>query len=331
VLTNLSNTSGQPNAVVVIQSGLQVQPVCLVDQNGNAVSPGGGGTATALATLTTAVVVSGSTAPTANQVLTAVSGSVATWQNSASGFTNPMTTAGDLIDGGSGGAAQRLGVGTVGQVLTVSSGTVPAWQAAPFTNPMTTPGDIIYESSGTAPTRLAGNTSTQREFLLSQGSGSAASAPTWSVVPGQYLCAPHAYAPGSKVSFTSTVPTFAAVASGTACTNTFTASSTGNVVVVASFNAQISASGGVAVFNLAALGTTTPTFGNTVAPSISGSGTGEHFMMQWYVMGLTSGSAYTFDLLQAVASGDTITVNANGTASTSSIGEPILLTVAASL
>ena len=43
-----------------------------------------------------------------------------------SGFANPMTTAGDLIKGGSGGTAQRLAIGSNGQVLTVSGG-APAW------------------------------------------------------------------------------------------------------------------------------------------------------------------------------------------------------------
>lgn len=47
------------------------------------------------------------------------------------GFANPMTTAGDIIVGGTGGAAGRLGIGTAGQVLTVNSGaTVPEWKAA---------------------------------------------------------------------------------------------------------------------------------------------------------------------------------------------------------
>lgn len=45
------------------------------------------------------------------------------------GFANPMTTAGDLIDGGASGTPQRLGIGTTGQVLTVVSG-APAWAAA---------------------------------------------------------------------------------------------------------------------------------------------------------------------------------------------------------
>lgn len=49
----------------------------------------------------------------------------------ASSLTNPMSSAGDVIIGGTGGAAQRLGVGTDGQVLTVASG-APAW-AGPAT------------------------------------------------------------------------------------------------------------------------------------------------------------------------------------------------------
>ena len=73
-----------------------VQAVTLVDESGNPVTPGGG-TATALATTTTPVNVSAATAPTLNQVLTATSGSAATWQNPSSGFANPMTTQGDLI------------------------------------------------------------------------------------------------------------------------------------------------------------------------------------------------------------------------------------------
>lgn len=45
------------------------------------------------------------------------------------GMTNPMTTDGDIITGGTAGAPQRLAVGTDGHVLTVVSG-APAWQAA---------------------------------------------------------------------------------------------------------------------------------------------------------------------------------------------------------
>lgn len=60
------------------------------------------------------------------QVLTMVSGALA-WANSASGFSNPMTTIGDLIVGSTAGAAIRLANGTAGQVLTAVAGAPPAW------------------------------------------------------------------------------------------------------------------------------------------------------------------------------------------------------------
>jgi hypothetical protein len=46
----------------------------------------------------------------------------------SSAFTNPMTTAGDIITGGSSGAAQRLAVGAERSQLTIVSG-APAWVA----------------------------------------------------------------------------------------------------------------------------------------------------------------------------------------------------------
>src|SRR5208337_3842807 len=47
------------------------------------------------------------------------------------GTTNPMTTAGDIIVGGSSGTPTRLAIGgTAGEVLTVVSG-APAWQTPP--------------------------------------------------------------------------------------------------------------------------------------------------------------------------------------------------------
>lgn len=71
----------------------------------------------------------------------------------ATGFVNPMTTAGDLIIGGSSGAAQRLAVGTEGQALLVVGG-APAWGNV-LTNPMTTAGDLIVGGTAGAAQRLA--------------------------------------------------------------------------------------------------------------------------------------------------------------------------------
>lgn len=51
------------------------------------------------------------------------------WQTVSSGFTNPMTAVGDLIVGGTAGAAQRLGIGAADKVL-ASDGTTSTWQYA---------------------------------------------------------------------------------------------------------------------------------------------------------------------------------------------------------
>lgn len=59
------------------------------------------------------------------------------------GMLNPMTTDGDIITGGASGTPGRLGVGTNGQVLMVSSGS-PSWQTIP-----TQTGDHKVSTDGT--------------------------------------------------------------------------------------------------------------------------------------------------------------------------------------
>ena len=50
------------------------------------------------------------------------------WANlDTTGMTNPMTTTGDTIYSSSGSTPARLGIGTSGQVLTVSGGGIPSW------------------------------------------------------------------------------------------------------------------------------------------------------------------------------------------------------------
>lgn len=48
------------------------------------------------------------------------------WSADSAGMTNPMTTTGDTIYSSSGSTPARLGIGSSGQVLTVSGG-VPTW------------------------------------------------------------------------------------------------------------------------------------------------------------------------------------------------------------
>lgn len=78
------------------------------------------------ATTGTSLAVAGLAAGTEGYVLKTVSG-VAAWA-AATGFANPMTTAGDLIYGGVSGAATRLAVGGANTAV-VSNGTNPAWAA----------------------------------------------------------------------------------------------------------------------------------------------------------------------------------------------------------
>lgn len=75
----------------------------------------------------------------------------------AVGFANPMTTAGDLILGGSSGTATRLAKGTDSYVLTIDPTThLPVWAVASGggSSPITTDGDLIYGDSGGTDTRL---------------------------------------------------------------------------------------------------------------------------------------------------------------------------------
>ncbi len=73
-------------------------------------------------------------------------------QTAATTLGAVLTTAGDIVIGGSAGAQTRLPIGADGQVLEVVSG-APAWTnlAAP---PVTTLGDIYVGGTGGAPSRL---------------------------------------------------------------------------------------------------------------------------------------------------------------------------------
>ena len=207
-------TSGQPpTATVNIQPGMNVQPVVLVDQNGNYVTPGGSQTtAGSLATTTVPVNVAAATAPTSGQVLTATSGTTATWQTSSSGFANPMTTLGDMITENSVPTAARLAGNTtstqmfLAQTGTGSASALPTWSTIATSNlpvipiagggsgqttatsafnalsPMTTVGDLIAENATPAAVRVAGNTTATKNFLTQTGSGSASALPVWGTI-----------------------------------------------------------------------------------------------------------------------------------------------------
>lgn len=110
----------------------------------------------ALNSASTVVNVAAATAPSNGQVLTATDSTHATWQTPASGFANPMTTAGDIILGDTGGSPIRKAKGSDSQVLTIDPTThLPVWAtpSSGFADPTTTKGDLIVHAGGT--TRLA--------------------------------------------------------------------------------------------------------------------------------------------------------------------------------
>ena len=98
---------------------------------------------------------------TTGQVLTVNADTSIGWATPPTGFTNPMTTAGDTIYGGTAGAATRLAIGTAGQVLTVNSGaTGTTWTTVGGTGTVTSvswTGDgTIFTASADTPVTNSG-------------------------------------------------------------------------------------------------------------------------------------------------------------------------------
>ena len=236
-----------------------------------------------------------------------------------------MTTAGDMIDGGTAGAPQRLAIGTSGQVLTVQSG-APAWAAATgFTNPMTTAGDLIYGGTAGAATRLAVGTPAgdTGQFL-----GVTSGAPAWQQVSGQFLCVPTSYAPASQTPLTVTGTSWAAFSSANVNTGAFTAPPSGSVIVTLSCMIEEGTTSQAAWFALATHGSTTPIC-NAQDASI---GTAPvPYQVSFVVTGLTAGTSYTLDPIGACGTaGDTVIVAAYGSNTVSTTrGAPVVLMVQA--
>lgn len=153
-----------------------------------------------------------------------------------SGMSNPMTTAGDLIIGGSSGTPARLAGDTTNAnhfLRSLSAGGVaaaPTWEAltatdiptiaqsqvtslvtdlsAKMTNPMTTIGDIIYGAASGAPTRIPAGSAGQA--LISAGGA----APAWGTLTLENL--PGAWAKKScRAATTANIATLAGGAPNT--------------------------------------------------------------------------------------------------------------------
>ena len=90
----------------------------------------------------------------------------------ADAIENPMTAAGDLIVGGTDGAAEKLAKGRAGQALVVNAGeTGLEWGDAGMVNPMNAAGDIIVGGTAGAPEKLAKGTAGQALKVNAGGTG----------------------------------------------------------------------------------------------------------------------------------------------------------------
>jgi hypothetical protein len=84
------------------------------------------------------------------------------WGADAAGMTNPMTTTGDTIYSSSGSTPARLGIGSTGQVMTVSGG-VPSW-ATPSGSTLNT--SLITSGTITSGTKLTLSSLTSYDQLF---------------------------------------------------------------------------------------------------------------------------------------------------------------------
>ena len=196
-------------------------------------------------------------------------------------------------------------------------------------NPMTGLGDMIYGGAAGSATRLAGNTSVQTEFLSSTGNGGTAAAPAWSVVSGQFLCAPAVYAPpGTVVSLSAHTTTLAAFGSGTITTNSFTFPASGTVIIRASFTVYPPAAA-VYAYAVAPMGSVTPS-GNVITAEATLATENAPTDLTFVVAG-TPGASGQYDLLGAAASGSVaiLAFGQTATTPTAHLGAPVVLTVQA--
>lgn len=140
-------------------------------------------------------------------------------------LTNPMTTPGDIIVGGTNGTPTRLGIGANGYTLTVSGGVLTWVNNTALTNPMTTSGDLIYGGASGIPERLGVGTN---GYVLTLVAG----APAWAVPSTSglaVLASANVFTKTQTVSWTKNATATGAITLDVSTSNNFKLTLTGNV------------------------------------------------------------------------------------------------------
>jgi hypothetical protein len=191
-------TSGQylrGNGTDVVMSAIQAADVPTLNQD----TTGTAAKTNALNSATTVVNVSSSSAPTAGQVLTATSGTAATWQTPASGGVTSFSagTTGFTPNTGTTGAVTLAG--TLG-IANGGTGATTAANAFNALSPLTTVGDILYEETGAVGARLPIGTTGQ---VLTVSGGK----PAWATAAGSNITTLGLYENSATISANYTIGT----------------------------------------------------------------------------------------------------------------------------
>lgn len=198
-------------------------------------------------------------------------GSPGTWAQVGAGgggaMTNPMTTTGDLIDGGAGGTPQRVAIGSTGQALIVSGG-APAWGSVGLAG-----GGTGQATAQTAMDALAGAV-TSGDYLRGNGTHVVMDTIHAADVPQLADYAPTGLTGATSASRYVGATTSGAPGSGTFSTGDFVITQDGHVFVCTSGGtpgtwANAGASAGVSTFNSRS-GTVTPGNADYLAVSSGG-------------------------------------------------------------
>jgi hypothetical protein len=187
----------------------------------------------------------------------------------------------------------------------------------------------IIDSASTAIPQTPQPNGNSADFLCGNGTYANPSV-SGGIVSGQYLCPPAQYAPGSITTLTVSSPTLAAFSSSSVNSGSFTAPASGSVVVTVSCVITATANKNYSLA-LAPHGTVTPISG-TITGEVSSGAIQPPLSLVFYIYGLTPSSSYTLDLLGAIASSGSLSLQAIGSTSTTptgTIGGPVLVTVTA--